>query len=73
MADNNAADLAQRGKATWRGNRLTITDIGPMNYWYVPQEPDQVGFCAAPTRSRGDAWIISDQFGGCEWHIRQND
>ena len=44
-----------------------------MNYWYVPQEPDQVGFCAAPTRGRGNAWVISDQFGGCEWHIRQND
>ena len=73
VTKENSEHSAQRGNAIWLGKKLVISDTGYINYWYVPQAPSKVSYCVVPCYGRGDAYVISDQFGGCEWHVLQND
>lgn len=73
VTNNNAQFEAKYSNARWVGNKLTITAEGLMNCWYVPQAaPGKVSYCVVPMQGRDDAYVISDNFGGCEWHILKN-
>lgn len=65
---NNTVFNAKCGHATWVGNTLTVSNVGVTNYWYIPAIPNQVSYCVVPCAGGGvDAYVISDQYGGCEY------
>lgn len=67
---SNAKHSARNGYAHWNGNKLELAGLGGNNYWYVPQaEAGQAHFCVVPCGGGGaDAYVISDNYGGCEYH-----
>ncbi|MCA8908816.1 MAG: hypothetical protein KDA49_09755 [Rhodospirillaceae bacterium] len=69
-----ARHKAKNGHAHWLGNRLVITAAGSANYWYIPQAPSgHAHFCVIPCLlTAADAYVISDNYGGCEYHEAYN-
>jgi hypothetical protein len=65
---NNTLCNAGCGHATWLGNTFTVTAAGVANFWYIAAIPNQVTYCVVPGAGAGDAYVISDQYGGCEYH-----
>ena len=65
---NNTVFRAKAGHAAWVGNTLTISNVGNVNYWFIPAVQNQVSYCVVPCGGGGDAYVISDQYGGCEYH-----
>jgi hypothetical protein len=68
----NAVYDAKCGNAAWVGNHFTVSGEGVVNYWFVPAIPNKVSYCVVNCTSTGDAYVISDQFGGCELHELYN-
>ena len=68
VTDNVATFSAMNGSANWAGNTLNITAaVG--NYWYVPQAAGgHAHYCVVPGGGGGDAYVVSDNYGGCEYH-----
>ena len=62
----------KRGNAKWLGNQFTLSGEGLVNYWYVPAKVGEVSYCVVHGNGAGDAYVISDQFGGCEYHELYN-
>jgi hypothetical protein len=71
----NANHEAREGTLTWVGNIMQVTGGAATNYCYIPGNAG--GAVIRPGVSYGvvdcagggpDFWVISDQFGGCEWH-----
>lgn len=74
VTSNNNIFEAKKGNGEWYGNTFTTSGEGYVNYWYVPQAGDgNVSYCVVPRRGRGNAYVRSDNFGGCEWHILENE
>lgn len=47
--------------------------LGILNYWYIPAIQDRVSYCVVPCPGAGgDAYVISPQYGGCEYHTLYN-
>ena len=65
--DNNVFS-AKKGHAAWDGNKLNISGEGLMNYWFIPAVQGKVSYCVVHGNGKGDAYVISDQYGGCELH-----
>lgn len=63
---------AKTGNLTWQGNTMTVSGTGTQNYWFIPAVPDKVSFCTVPCGAGGNAYVISDQYGGCEYHELYN-
>lgn len=66
------------GFAEWKGDTLTfVKPTGVIvNYWYVPAVPKKVSYCVVPSNLAGprkNVYIVSDQFGGCEYHVLKNE
>lgn len=59
---------AKCGNGAWIGNRFVVCAEGLRNYWYIPAVEDAVSYCAVHCNGQGDAYVISDQYGGCEYH-----
>ena len=74
---NNGAHNALNGNATWVGNKLTFSGEGQQNYWYVPQGDTNFGgisYCVVPCQNKTQyAYVLSDNYGGCEFHELWND
>jgi hypothetical protein len=66
-ADNSCFD-ARMGNATWMGNKLIFSSEGLRNYWYLPDEQDRVSFCVVHHNGAGNAYVLSKNYGGCEYH-----
>lgn len=62
----------KRGNASWAGNRLQISGEGLVNYWFIPAVQNQVSYCVVHGNGAGNAYVISDQYGGCEYHELYN-
>ncbi len=71
-AEENTVFKPRRGNAAWVGNKLTISGEGLVNYWYIPAVQDEVSYCVVHCNGAGDAYVISDQYGGCEYHELYN-
>ena len=63
---------AKCGNAAWAGNRFVVSSEGLRNYWYIPAVPGTVSYCVVHCNGQGDAYVISDQYGGCEYHELYN-
>lgn len=63
---------AKTGHAAWVGNTLNVSSVGVGNYWFIPAVQGKVSFCVVPCGGGGDAYVISDQYGGCEYHELYN-
>jgi hypothetical protein len=72
VTNDNAVFKPKRGNAAWAGNRLQISGEGLVNYWYIPAVEGQVSYCVVHGNGAGDAYVISDQYGGCEYHELYN-
>lgn len=68
----SGSHAALNANASWVGNKFTIADTGVMNYWYVPQGDANYGgisYCVVPCANKTQyAYVISDNYGGCEYH-----
>jgi hypothetical protein len=70
---SSASHSAMNGYAHWVGNKLTLEATGGSNYWYIPQaSPGCAHFCAVPCTGGQEAYVISDNYGGCEYHEAYN-
>ncbi|MCB9957354.1 MAG: hypothetical protein H6843_01950 [Rhodospirillaceae bacterium] len=75
VATSSAAKhRAKNGHAEWLGNKLVIKVAGSANYWYIPQaQTGQANYCVIPCLlTAADAYVISDNYGGCEYHEAYN-
>ena len=63
---------ARMGNLTWAAPRMTVTNGFPINCWYIPAVVNKVSYCVVPRGAGGDAYVISDQYGGCEYHELYN-
>jgi hypothetical protein len=53
----------------WFGNEFRITVGGHHNYRFIPDKRNKVSYCVVPGHGLGDDfWVISTQYGGCEYH-----
>jgi hypothetical protein len=73
-ATSNAKFSARNGRAHWVGNKLTLQGDYGHNYWYIPQAAaGEAHYCVVPCGGNGpDAYVISDNYGGCEYHEAYN-
>lgn len=72
-ATSSASHSAKNGHAHWLGNKLVLAAGGGTNYWYIPQAAaGHAHFCVVPCGGGGDAYVISDNYGGCEYHEAYN-
>ena len=72
-ATSAATHSASCGHANWVGNNLALAAAGVTNYWYVPQAAaGHAHFCVVPCGGGPDAYVISDNYGGCEYHEAYN-
>jgi len=69
---NNTEFRAKMGNAAWAGNTFTVSNIGVNNYWFIPAIVDRVSYCVVSAAGSGDAYVVSDQYGGCEYHVLYN-
>ena len=63
---------AKTGNLTKLGNTFTISGTGAANYWFIPAAPNTVSYCTVPCGAGPHAYVISTQYGGCEYHELYN-
>ena len=73
-ATDNVVHKARRGTAEWNDGTLDISPDGLHNYYYIPPVDGRVSFCIFPSEGlEKDCYVISDQFGGCQYHTLYNE
>jgi hypothetical protein len=72
VTKDNTVFKPRRGNAAWAGNKLVVSGEGLVNYWFIPAVQDEVSYCVVHCNGAGDAYVISDQYGGCEYHELYN-
>jgi len=72
VTGGNETHSPKTGNLAWAGNTMTVSGVGVVNYWYIPAVQNKVSFCCVPCTGGGDAYVISDQYGGCEYHELYN-
>lgn len=68
VTGTNANYVARMGSATWLGNKLVFSAEGLGNYWYLPDVADEVSVCVVHPNGYGEAYVLSQNYGGCEYH-----
>lgn len=68
VTGGNANYSARMGNATWLGNKLVFAGEGLGNYWYLPDVQDEVSVCVVHPNGYGEAYVLSQNYGGCEYH-----
>jgi hypothetical protein len=68
---------ARQGHAQWQVvaavRQLNIGAAGVINYRFIPAVQGQVSYCVVPGAGHAnDIYIVSDQYGGCEYHTLYN-
>lgn len=71
---DNAIHAAMEGHLTWNGHIMQISAVGAVNYCYIPAFPGRVSYGVVDCNGLGggDFYVISDQYGGCEYHELYN-
>jgi hypothetical protein len=59
---------AKTGNLSWAGHTMTVSAVGVGNYWFIPDKLDAASYCTIPCGGGGTAYVISTQYGGCEYH-----
>jgi hypothetical protein len=72
VTGGNEEHKAKTGNAAWAGATLNVSNVGVSNYWYIPASVNKVSFGVVPCAGGGEAYVISDQYGGCEYHELYN-
>jgi hypothetical protein len=72
VTGGNELHNAKEGNLTWNGNQMVVSPAGVVNYSFIPAVPYKVTFCVVDCNGGGDAYVISDQYGGCEYHELYN-
>jgi len=74
VTQDNAIHAATEGNLVWLGNTMTIAGGGVTNYCYIPAVPDKVSYGVVDCGGGGggDFYVVSDQYGGCEYHELYN-
>ena len=72
VTSGNEAHEAKIGNLTWAPPRMTVANGIPINCWYLPAVVKKVSYCVVPCGVGGEAYVISDQYGGCEYHELYN-
>jgi hypothetical protein len=72
VTDGNAVFKPHWGNASWTGNKFLVSGQGLFNYWFIPAKTAQVSYCVVHCNGYGPAYVISDQYGGCEYHELYN-
>ncbi len=67
------AHEALQGHAIWNGTTLVISHMGLVNYCFIPAISHKVSYCVVPGEGADkDFYVISDRYGGCEFHTLYN-
>lgn len=66
-----------RGGYCWpMGKKLIVSDGRSENekwtYWHVAQKPNGIAYVVINYHELQRGIVVSDQFGGCEWHVIYN-
>jgi hypothetical protein len=72
VTGHNANYIARWGNATWVGTKLKFSADGLRNYWYIPDVPDEVSIAVVHETGYGQAYVLSKNYGGCEYHELYN-
>jgi hypothetical protein len=72
VTEDNSMFQAKSGNGSWIGNKFVVSVEGLTNYWYIPAAVGQVSYCVIHTNGNGPAYVISDQYSGCEYHELYN-
>ena len=69
IASTRLINKARKGRARWEGNKLVFGAFGPYAYWYLPAVEECVSYCVVPADTGAShVYVVSDQYGGCEYH-----
>jgi hypothetical protein len=68
----NTQHVVRIGNLKWTGNKMSVSNDGPKNYRFIVPHPGKARFCVVPCVGGGEAYVISDQYGGCEYHELYN-
>jgi len=71
VTKDNTFHMGYQGNATWSGNNFTISAQGTKNYWFL-RDSSRVSYCVVPCNGGGDAYVISTNYGGCEYDTLLN-
>jgi hypothetical protein len=64
---------ATAGNAVWNVNTLQVANVPPDNFRFIPAVPNTVSYCVVPgVGGVNPVYVISDQYGGCEYHELYN-
>jgi hypothetical protein len=72
VTEDNSVFQAKSGNGSWAGNKFVVSGVGLTNYWFIPAVSGQVSYCVVHVNGSGPAYVISDQYGGCEYHELYN-
>lgn len=72
VTNDNAHFGPKRGNGSWVGTKFVVSGEGLVNYWFIPAVHGQVSYCVVHCNGSGPAYVISDQYGGCEYHELYN-
>lgn len=72
VTGHNANYIARWGNAAWVGSKLKFSADGLRNYWYIPDVPDEVSIAVVHETGYGQAYVLSKNYGGCEYHELYN-
>jgi hypothetical protein len=72
VTGGNEIHEAKEGHCTFVANDMQIAAGGLVNYCYIPAHVGKVSFGVVDCTAAGDFYVISDQYGGCEYHELYN-
>ena len=72
VTGHNANYIARVGNAAWLGPKLKLSVEGLSNYWYIPDVADEVSVAVVHANGYGQAYVLSKNYGGCEYHELYN-
>lgn len=69
----NDTHAPKEGHLQWNGNNMQISGVGVVNYCYIPAVQDEVSYGVVDCGpGGGDFYVVSDRYGGCEYHELYN-
>ncbi len=60
---------ARARNAVWNGATFQVANVHPLNLRYIPAVPNTVSYCVVSgVGAANTVYVVSDQYGGCEYH-----
>jgi len=72
VTGGNEIHDAKEGHCTVMANDMQFAGAGGLNYCYIPAHVGKVSFGVVDCAAAGDFYVVSDQYGGCEYHELYN-